>query len=326
MTNLENNLHDFHVLLRARNRAMLLSTFEEGRVETDIISMAAKMENVNVYAYSVTSGLTKKEYVVHRGKPSIEEKDPQMMTPNKLIDYIDGISKTPTDNKNDTSIFLIKDIHDLWSNPSVKRRIRDLLESPRKSKDNNGRFFPYTPLVFISPLVEIPLELERLVQIVDYKVPTREEVSNHLKGMENALEERNIPTGLKDEREREAAVNALVGMTHVEIDNVLLKTTTENGKIDINDIIKEKSQIIKKTGILEYITNLGDMSNVGGLDNLKEWLDDARYSFDHEATEYGVDTTRGLIITGFPGTGKTLTAKSIAYTWNLPLLKMNMND
>jgi SpoVK/Ycf46/Vps4 family AAA+-type ATPase len=145
-----------------------------------------------------------------------------------------------------------------------------------------------------------------------------------LEGIEEYLKVKDLP--VPSGREREAIIHALTGMTQSEIVNVLKKSVAKNRKIELAEIVAEKEQVIRKTGLLEYITKLGDMSNVGGMDLLKEWAADAYYAFDPEARNYNVDPVRGMVLTGPPGTGKSLSAKAIAFDWNLPLLKMNMGD
>src|SRR5690606_1776352 len=117
-------------------------------------------------------------------------------------------------------------------------------------------------------------------------------------------------------REREAIIHSLIGMTKTEINNVLKKSAAKHKKISLEEITSEKEQVIRKTGLLEYVTKLGNMENVGGMDIFKDWADDAYYAFDPEARKYNIDPVRGAVLSGVPGTGKSLVAKSIAYQWN----------
>lgn len=275
------------ILLNARRQSLFIETYEEHRFESDLKSLAEE-KDYELLSWSFTSGI----YDVLTNE-MVESK---MQDPERLMDFIKSYKEDTKKNV----IFLIKDIHDLWGNVRVKRKIRDLLERPR------GKDEAYRPIFFMAPQVNIPSELERLITMVSYDLPTRDRVEEQLAGMEVFLKSRGLqlPTG----RERQSIINALVGMTLVEITNVLKETVTQRHRIDVNDIIKEKEQIIEKTGILEYITDLGNMENVGGLDLLKEWFDDARFAFDFEASDFKVDTAKGIILTGFPGSGIVLSA------------------
>ncbi len=305
-------IDEISTLMNSRRRAILAHTFEEERLQEDLISLI-EAKGYEGYAWTITSGLV--DIITGELKEKIYD-------PVKMLDYIDQYD----DNH---AIFIIKDFHDIWTNFSAKRRLRDVLEKEREVKNSSEnseekKQKPYKPIVLVSPQINIPMELEKLITVVTYDLPTRDQVEEQLSGMESFLESMDLPK--PEGRERVAIVNALVGMTKSEIVNVLKKSVAKHKKISLDEITAEKEQVIKKTGLLEYVTKLGDMSNVGGMDILKEWFDDAQFAFEHEAKEYKIDTAKGVVISGFPGTGKSLTAKSVAHQWNLPLLKMNMSD
>jgi hypothetical protein len=290
-------IEEISTLMNSRRRAILAHTFEEERFQEDLKTIV-EAKGQEAFAWTITSGLT--DIVTGLQVQKIYD-------PVKIMDFIDNYDKT--------AVFIIKDFHDIWTNFSAKRRLRDVLE---KSDDI------YKPILLVSPQVNIPMELEKIITMVTYDLPTREHVEEQLVGMEEFLKSKDLP--LPEGRERVAVINAMVGMTHSEMVNVLKKSVAKHKKISLEEIVAEKEQVIKKTGLLEYITKLGNMANVGGMDILKDWFNDAYYAFDHEAREYGIDPVRGTVVAGFPGTGKSLTAKSVAHQWNLPLLKMNMSD
>lgn len=299
MTTVKNmaGIDEISTLMNSRRKAILVHTFEEERFQEDL-KLIVEAKGQELFAWTITSGLTN----VITG-----ENVQKIFDPVKIMDFIDKYEKT--------AVFIIKDFHDIWTNFQAKRRTRDILE-----KTDNV----YKPLVLVSPQINIPMELEKLITVVTYDLPTREQVEEDLVGMEQFLRSKDlaVPVG----RERVAIINALVGMTKSEIVNVLKKSVAKHKHIALEEIVAEKEQVIKKTGILEYVTKLGNMEHVGGMDIIKDWFADAHYAFDHEAREYGIDPVRGVVAAGFPGTGKSLVAKSVAHMWNLPLLKMNMSD
>jgi SpoVK/Ycf46/Vps4 family AAA+-type ATPase len=89
-------------------------------------------------------------------------------------------------------------------------------------------------------------------------------------------------------------------------------------------LLSEKKQIIGQTGILDYWSTNEKIQNIGGVDNLKNWLNKRKTSFSLQALNYGLPTPRGLLLIGIQGTGKSLTAKAIATEWQLPLLKLDV--
>lgn len=291
-------IDEISTLMNSRRKAILVNTFEEERFQEDLKPLA-ETKTMEVFAWTITSGL--------KNLLTNEPLDQKIYDPIKLFDFIQKYEKS--------AIFIIKDFHDIWGNFQSKRRLRDFLEEPVN---------PYKPILLVSPQLNIPMELEKNITVVNYELPTREQVEEQLAGMETFLKKSDLP--VPEGRDRVAIINALVGMTQAEIINVLKKSAAKHKEIVLDEIVAEKEQVIKKTGLLEYITKLGNMENVGGMDILKDWFNDAQYAFDHEAKQYGVDPARGVIVSGFPGVGKSLTAKSVAYQWNLPLLKMNMSD
>lgn len=101
----------------------------------------------------------------------------------------------------------------------------------------------------------------------------------------------------------------------------------EDGRLSIEDVevvLDEKCQIIKKTEILEYVKTDLRMEDVGGLENLKRWLKKRENSWLDSAQAYGLPAPKGVLITGVPGCGKSLIAKAISAAWQLPLLRLDI--
>ena len=98
----------------------------------------------------------------------------------------------------------------------------------------------------------------------------------------------------------------------------------EKKRFDLDAILEEKKQIIQKSGLLEYYAPDGGISDVGGLDLLKEWLERRTKTFTDEARNFGIPAPKGILLLGVQGCGKSLVAKAVAYHWNLPLLKLDV--
>ncbi|RYX99815.1 AAA family ATPase, partial [bacterium] len=87
---------------------------------------------------------------------------------------------------------------------------------------------------------------------------------------------------------------------------------------------KEKKQIIRKSGLLEFYPTQEDMSTVGGLDNLKSWLNKRTEAFTKKARDYGLPEPKGILLLGVSGSGKSLVAKAVSSLWQLPLLRLDI--
>jgi SpoVK/Ycf46/Vps4 family AAA+-type ATPase len=68
----------------------------------------------------------------------------------------------------------------------------------------------------------------------------------------------------------------------------------------------------------------GSIDDIGGLDNLKGWLGRQRRAFSEEARAFGIDAPKGVLFIGPPGTGKSLSVKTIAASWQLPLIRFDV--
>jgi len=122
-------------------------------------------------------------------------------------------------------------------------------------------------------------------------------------------------------------VRAGQGLSIEKMRRVLAKAIAENGRLrpeDVELILEEKRQSIRQTQILEFYPSTTEISDIGGLDNLKEWLLRRGSAFSDRARKYGLPHPRGLLLAGIQGTGKSLTAKAISHHWHLPLLRLDV--
>lgn len=117
------------------------------------------------------------------------------------------------------------------------------------------------------------------------------------------------------------------GLSTERIRRVLAKAIATHGQLEPDDvdlILEEKRQTIRQTQILDFYPTSEKISDIGGLDNLKDWLLRRGGAFSERARQYGLPHPRGLLLVGIQGTGKSLTAKAIAHHWHLPLLRLDV--
>ena len=176
-------------------------------------------------------------------------------------------------------------------------------------------------LVILSDQLRLPVELREETTVVDFSLPSIDEISE--------LVDRLVPAEkirLSDE-EREQLIKACQGLSRCRIARVLAKCLAQTvvvTKVAINSVIEEKRQTIRETGILEFIPAFFGLESVGGLENLKAWVKVRSHSFSEKAREYGLPSPKGLLLAGIQGTGKSLSAKTIAAEWKLPLLRLDV--
>ena len=122
---------------------------------------------------------------------------------------------------------------------------------------------------------------------------------------------------------------AFKGLSEFEIKNILALAATNDAVIDRADLAlvhEHKKQLVQKSGIMEMVQVKEKISDIGGLENLKKWLESKARVFKHidRAKEFGVDVPKGVLIAGLPGCGKSLNAKAAASLFGVPLLRMDM--
>lgn len=215
----------------------------------------------------------------------------------------------------DNSVFVLGDFHQCWQGqPRVIRKLRVL-----------ARKFKYTrkTLIVIMPGWRIPEELKDDAVILEFPPPGVPELDDILSRLTAtpAVKVNLTPQG------REKLLHAALGLSTNHARRIFSKAIVAKGGLDERDIDLvnfEKKQIIRESGALEFFSSSETISDVGGLDVLKEWIRTRERAFSREARDYGLPAPKGIALIGIPGTGKSLTAKMIADLWRLPLIRLDL--
>lgn len=220
---------------------------------------------------------------------------------------------------NEPGLFILEDFHSFLDERTpvgalAIRQLRDLV-GPFKATRKT--------VVLLSPVLKIPPELEKDITVLDLEMPDEEELAAVLGDtVEQMKDNPRVDLNLEGDA-REKIVKALSGLTRAEAENALAKVIVTNSRIDPEDVdllLTEKEQIIRKSGTLEYYAAPERFGSVGGLDALKSWLRVRGRAFSEAARLFGLPNPRGLLLVGVPGCGKSLTAKAVAAEWKMPLL------
>ncbi len=185
----------------------------------------------------------------------------------------------------------------------------------------------YKTIVIVSPFVRLAPELMKDVTLVEMPPPSEDDFSKLLDRIKDDLKDKPQIRINLDTEGREKLLHAASGLTMKEAENVFAKTLVLEGKIDSDDIsviFSEKQQIIRKSGLLEYYASDERFSSVGGLDNVKLWLEKRTCAFTDKAREFGLPPPRGMLLLGIQGCGKSLCAKAASSLWKLPLLRFDI--
>lgn len=323
---MENTMEQLVLLLRAKAKCIWIKTYEEQKVINDIKRLMLETEDIpsKLYTWSYFSGLQKEALTRHEKK----EEPQRGFGPDMLLDEIDRAQLGTRDRtlSKDENIWIIKDFHLINNEKSLIRGIRDVKERNSKEMQN------YNPIIVISPVVNIPLEHEKLFTIIDYALPTKEDIRKLFNNFILKMEQKNkdpkntkqyiIPT----EESLTNCINLAYGLTLEELKEYCARSLISKKTISEEMFYQARLDLIKKTGILEYKVCNSTLDDMGGNHAFKAWIDDIKECFSPEAEAFGVEKPKGFLGLGIPGTSKTLSAEIISSELKLPLLKFNMSS
>lgn len=298
-------------LIRARFPYLYITTYEEERVTAEIKKIVKNPAKIKfereVYIWTQTNGFINDDTEKTVGDTSC---------PLKALDFIQKYDKD--------AIFIFYDLHVNFGcgnrppNHDLVRKMRDLLPVLKTSQVRKN-------IIFVAPDLVIPATLQKDITICEFPLPSLEELKKKLNAM--ILQNKKVKSEELTEDNKERLCKAALGLTLQEAENAFALAMVNDGKIDISDlkiIQEEKMQVIKKTGILEFIQSDLNIDDIGGLENLKNWLRKRNNSWSEGAKRYCIPAPKGVLITGVPGCGKSLTAKAMSAMWQLPLLRLDL--
>lgn len=290
---------ELNILIQAQYPLIYVVTSEEERAVQAISCLDPKRRT---FVWSVTQGLIEKN---PKAESSSHLSNSRTASPEMAIDE--------TIKCKDEAIFIFKDLHPFFGNAPVNRSLRDAVIAFKNTKKS---------LVLLSPVKDIPAELEKDVVVIDFALPDMAELNRVLTQQLDPIRGKMLST-----EAREKLLKAALGLTHDEAEKVYRKAQVTAGRLtesEVAIVLSEKQQLIRRDGILEYIEEDETLDAVGGLAELKRWLKQRSNAFTERARQYGLPQPKGMMILGVPGCGKSLIAKTTSRLWGLPLLRLDM--
>ena len=291
------------LMIRAYYPVLYLHSYEYYRTKQKIKGIVELLrregKKVNYYQWDCVYGLV--QILPDKTEKRIE----RIQNPLEVLAYILNSKKSGEKN-----IFVLDDINNHIDRDEVKLMFRKIAEAT-----NNN-----THAIILSSIYRLPAELEKYITVLQIPLPKRNELGEVLDivAKQSKVE---LKTNL-----RNRLIDAALGMTSMEADLAYCLASVKDGFDDKSPftVSSEKEQIIRKSGILDYFPKNESLKDVGGMENLKEWLKKRQLAYDTEARDWGLKEPKGLLLLGVPGCGKSLIAKSIASSWNMPLLRLDV--
>ena len=178
-------------------------------------------------------------------------------------------------------------------------------------------------IVLVGASVEFPPEIRDFVTIYDFALPDRDYFTQaYGRIIQEYKQGLSLPENISPLLGK--AAEAALGMTEIQGENALALSMVRTKGIDIPTIYEEKKQAIRQSETLELVDCTEDMDDLGGFDQLKPWLLQRKDTFGRKATDYGLRPPRGILLCGIPGAGKSLCCKTVASTFQVPLLRFDV--
>lgn len=290
-------IDELDLLIRARYPLLYIVSVEEDPVEDVLAETSRRSPERHVLFWDIVQGWA----------DNSADKGTIMGALSRIARTTDEV---PT-------LFVLRDLHSVLRNAASDRTIpviRALKNLTRELKRTRNT------LIILSHTLELPPELTEEVTVIDFPLPSAAEI-------EGMIAQQVMPECLNlTALAREQLVKACQGLSRARIQRVLAKAIAAKQQVnetDIGSVLDEKKQAIRQTGILEFFASQDSLKSIGGLDALKQWVRMRQDVFTEEARRYGIPNPKGLLLVGIQGTGKSLSAKTIAHDWRLPLLRLD---
>lgn len=294
--NLKENLQHY---IDAGYPIIYIDTFEERKTDGIISSVIGGREAVEW----------------NGAKGFVDFKTKQPLIENKTL--AETLRLLNIDDDFDGKILILKDIHPYLTadHPDEIALLKNLAQRIVAGLDAR--------IIMVSPVRTIPRELEKFITMLESDYLTQDDIKECVRHFAKEQE-----LSLSDDLLEELSM-ALKGMNAFEIESLLSAALVTNGELtreDLKLIFVQKQQMVMKSGVLEMVTVKESVNDIGGLENLKEWLHRKSkvYKSINKAMEFGVEIPKGMLIAGVPGCGKSLTAKVTAGMFEVPLLRLDM--
>ena len=215
------------------------------------------------------------------------------------------------------AVFILKDFHRHMDDPVVVRRLRDV---GQKFSANRRT------VIITAPELAVPPELITLVEYFDLPLPDRDRLHEIIHDTYTRLSKTYTLKLQLDAPGVDAMAANLRGLTEEEAERAISQAIVARYALcpeTVTDVLEAKKQLLRHSGMLEFIEASDDMAAVGGLENLKHWLAQRRGAWEDSARDFGLEPPHGVIILGVQGCGKSLCARAVAGEWKLPLVKFD---
>jgi len=281
-------------LARACFPAIWIQTYESDDALLEIAQLCRE-ENWNLATWDVDQGL----HVV--GHNNGEAADSMTTDPLAAIRSVPALVTT-----SDAALLTLVNFHRFLGSTEIVQAVARQISLGKQNR---------TLLVVLSPVVNLPVELEKHFVVVEHELPTREQLAEIAQGV--ATQEGELPGGA----DLQAVLDAATGLTRFEAENAFSLSLVREGRVTPEAVWQIKAGALKKSGLLGLHRGGESFEQLGGLDNLKAFcLRAMRRQGHHDPLR----RPRGVLLLSPPGCGKSQFAKSLGNETGRPTLTLDV--
>jgi SpoVK/Ycf46/Vps4 family AAA+-type ATPase len=316
-------LETLKVLIDSSAPIVVMETVEEVRA-VRLVRAACSSLNLATFEWSIATGLARCGNEAN--EPIVEARFPASGTghdatdlsaqaiyntrePAQVLGVLEGISVE--------AAFILKDFHRHMEDPVVVRRLRDVGQKFSRNRRT---------VIIIAPSIRMPPELASLVEYVELPLPDKQRLRQIIDEMIVRVGKTRTLRRSLDANGLDVMAGNLRGLTEEQAERAVSQAiVTRYGLTPeiVTDVLQAKQEMLRRSEMLDFVEVSDTLANVGGLDNLKRWLEQRRGTWGEQARAFGLEPPRGVVILGVQGCGKSMCAQAIAGEWKLPLVKFD---
>jgi SpoVK/Ycf46/Vps4 family AAA+-type ATPase len=316
-------LASLKVLIDSSAPIVVMETVEEVRA-VRLVRVACASLNLATFEWSIASGLARCGN--DGNEPMVEARLPASGTghdatdlaaqaiyntrePAQVLGVLEGISVE--------AAFILKDFHRHMEDPVVVRRLRDVGQKFSKNRRT---------VIIIAPSIKMPPELASLMEYVELPLPDKQRLRQIIDEMIVRVGKTRTLRRSLDANGLDVMADNLRGLTEEQAERAVSQAIVTRYGLTaeiVTDVLQAKKEMLRRSEMLDFVEVSDTLANVGGLENLKRWLEQRRGSWGEQARAFGLEPPRGIVILGVQGCGKSMCAQAIAGEWKLPLVKFD---